>query len=139
MNTFLPFADFKKSATVLDSRRLNKQAVECVQILSNLRYGGAWSNHPAVKMWKGSIWALEEYLSAIVDECRIRGIKTPYSVRATIGQLPWWLGNEEFHNVMKGNLIRKDPKYYGTMWPEVEPVTGYLWPTEDGKFRDLRK
>jgi len=91
-------------------------------------------------MWRGSIWALEEYLSAIVDECRIREIKTPYSVRATIGQLPWWLGNEEFHNVMKGNLIRKDPKHYGAMWPEVEPATGYLWPTEEvGKFRDLRK
>lgn len=36
MQTFLPFSSFSKSAEVLDSQRLNKQRVECLQILNAL-------------------------------------------------------------------------------------------------------
>lgn len=36
MQTFLPFDEFKRSAAVLDSKRLGKQRVECLQILSAL-------------------------------------------------------------------------------------------------------
>ncbi len=53
MQTFLPYPDFKRSAKVLDYRRLGKQRVEALQILKALQvenYG--WRNHPIVKMWK---------------------------------------------------------------------------------------
>lgn len=36
MQTFLPYDSFKKSARVLDQRRLGKQRVECLQILGAL-------------------------------------------------------------------------------------------------------
>lgn len=37
MQTFLPFADFSKSAACLDDKRLGKQRVECLQILKALQ------------------------------------------------------------------------------------------------------
>jgi hypothetical protein len=39
MQTFLPYPDFAKSAAVLDNKRLGKQRVECLQILTALRFG----------------------------------------------------------------------------------------------------
>jgi hypothetical protein len=63
MQTFLPYKDFKKSAKVLDNKRLGKQRVEAFQIL-NILLGRTktkgWRNHPAVLMWKGHSNALKE-------------------------------------------------------------------------------
>ncbi len=56
MQTFLPEADFQDTAEHLDRKRLIKQSVENLQILKSLAgmySSGAWSNHPAVKMWRG--------------------------------------------------------------------------------------
>lgn len=54
MQTFLPYADFAKSAQVLDYRRLGKQRVECLQILNALTgKSTGWVNHPVVRAWKG--------------------------------------------------------------------------------------
>lgn len=39
MQTFLPYPDFKKSASVLDNKRLGKQRLECLQILRTLWFG----------------------------------------------------------------------------------------------------
>ena len=54
MQTFLPYPDLRDSVACLDSKRLGKQRVECLQILNVLegRRTG-WQNHPAVKMWAG--------------------------------------------------------------------------------------
>ncbi len=55
MQTFLPSANPVTSARLLDSKRLNKQILECYQILNVLSgksKGGGWRNHPAVLMWK---------------------------------------------------------------------------------------
>ena len=52
MQTFLPYADFKKSAQCLDYKRLGKQRVEAFQvykIVSGQRTTGGWINHPIVK------------------------------------------------------------------------------------------
>ena len=61
MQTFLPYPDFAKTATVLDPRRLGKQRVEAMQILRALNwpvYG--WKHHPAVLIWQ----CYEEALAA---------------------------------------------------------------------------
>ena len=104
MNTFLPYQDFAKSASVLDNKRLGKQRVECLQILKTLvkhqyrcakcktdvidiSYGcpncdsitfklTPWYNHPAVKMWRGYEWELHDYTCCICNEWTInRGFK----------------------------------------------------------------
>lgn len=54
MQTFLPYSDFRRTARVLDVRRLGKQRVETLQILRALTFDDyGWRNHPAVTMWVG--------------------------------------------------------------------------------------
>lgn len=54
MQTFLPYGDFESIANCLDSKRLNKQIVECQQILNCLfGFSKGFRTHPAVKMWAG--------------------------------------------------------------------------------------
>lgn len=78
MNTFLPYRDFSECARVLDSKRLGKQRVECLQILNILigsNPNASWRNHPAVIMWRGFEIPLYEYSSAICREWISRGYK----------------------------------------------------------------
>lgn len=58
MQTFLPYTNTLDAARALDNKRLNKQILECYQILNVLSgrsKGNGWKNHPAVLMWKGLI------------------------------------------------------------------------------------
>ena len=52
MQTFLPFADFRKSAAALDNARLGKQRVECLQILRALSTGPYQVRGGSVFEWK---------------------------------------------------------------------------------------
>ena len=63
MQTFLPYANYTKSAQVLDDKRLGKQRVEALQILKAIyldNYG--WKQHPCVKMWKDYPESLMMYM-----------------------------------------------------------------------------
>lgn len=40
MQTFLPYADFERSARTLDLKRLGKQRVECIQVVRGLAGAG---------------------------------------------------------------------------------------------------
>jgi hypothetical protein len=75
----------KTNARHLDKKRLFKQALEGRQILMNLteldpegnyRKPAGWSNHPAVKMWRGSELLLFFYILAMITEWKARGFKT---------------------------------------------------------------
>ena len=71
MQTFLPYADFSKTAKCLDYKRLGKQRVEAKQILNILldrTETKGWRNHPAVLMWVGYENALKIYYNMILDE-----------------------------------------------------------------------
>lgn len=75
MQTFLTSYDLTANAKVLDNKRLYKQFLEGYQILNVLITNKkAWSNHPAVKQWKGYERSLFTYITSIFDECRHRGI-----------------------------------------------------------------
>jgi hypothetical protein len=84
MQTFLPYANFVKSAKVLDKKRLFKQAVEDIHIIGTLlglpkRDGSprvGYKNHPVIRMWRGYEQCLIFYHKAILDECIARGINT---------------------------------------------------------------
>ena len=57
MQTFLPYPSKRESLDALDNKRLNKQILECYQILNILTgnsKSNAWRNHPAVLMWEGA-------------------------------------------------------------------------------------
>jgi len=138
MQTFLPYPNFDRSAQVLDMRRLGKQRVEVLQILMTLLTGReAWSNHPAVKMWKGHEAALARYGLVICLEWRDRGFKDTcydkiFSLSSDIRRpgtvvLPSWL-TDDFCRAHQSNLIRKMPEHYRPLWPDVPDDLEYVWP-----------
>lgn len=134
MQTFLPNKSFVLSSRQLDYRRLGKQRVESWQIYNILKgntTSNAWRHHPAVLMWKGYEDALAMYYNCIVLEWIARGYKntmkpldhTNYPIK-----LPTWLGNEDFHNSHRSNLLRKFPEYYKQFNWNVPNDLPYIWP-----------
>lgn len=131
MQTFLPYADLRKSAQVLDSRRLGKQRVECVQLLNALRgKSKGWTNHPAARMWRGYHLGLELYMTYCIQEWKSRGYRNsmPEVWVPDSAPLPPWFGDEAFHRSHQSNLVRKDPAYYGPLFPGVPDNLPYIWP-----------
>lgn len=131
MQTFLPYADFARSAACLDRQRLGKQRVECKQILTALRTGGGWSNHPATKMWRNHPNALERYGWFMVQEWISRGYKNTMEFRYMSEKQnpnPTWLGDERFHSSHRAALLYKAPLWYGTFGWTEEPGLNYVWP-----------
>ncbi|MBO8189290.1 MSMEG_6728 family protein [Streptomyces spirodelae] len=152
MQTFLPFADFRSSAMVLDRRRLGKQRVEALQVLRGLTVPGyGWRHHPAVRMWTGYEEALVRYGLEVCnlwreqghqDRCAptlvsdLRVFRPGTSVRhqaqlAAAGELPPWLGDDAFHRSHRSALVRKDPDIYAPLFPDVPNDLPYVWPTSD--------
>lgn len=136
MQTFLPFADYIKSAESLDRQRLGKQRVEVKQLLRALRgESKGWTNHPAAKMWAGYEKQLAVYGVAVCVAWRARGYKDsllPYFEELTAQYpdiLPTWLGDTAFHRSHQSNLVRKDPVFYGAKFPGVPDNLPYVWPT----------
>lgn len=144
MQTFLPYADFRETARVLDRQRLGKQRVESMQVMKALVTGeGSWTSHPAVKMWRGHEAALFMYQTAICQEWTGRGYKDTCLVKtfelvlklrlerdADLDcELPAWLGDEAFHASHRSNLLRKSPDHYAQFgWAEHADLP-YVWPT----------
>jgi len=148
VQTFLPYADFARSAAVLDRSRLGKQRVEAIQVVRALTiptYG--WRPHPAALMWRGHLEALGTYSFAIIDEWTRQGYADTCAatiaadletagvtdVRAqseleAAGDLPSWLGNPDFHLAHQSALVRKNPDHYGPLFPGVPDDLPYVWP-----------
>ena len=144
VQTFLPYKSFAKSASCLDNRRLNKQLVECQQILNALLVSDTkgWVNHPATLMWKGYEVALCCYAQSCYEEWVKRGFDSQHLSKTKINSLselylknreikyPHWLGNKKFHQSHKSNLLRKDPIYYSQFKWDVPDDLEYIWPVK---------
>tara|TARA_Y100000593_G_scaffold91804_1_gene181619 strand:+ start:430 stop:843 length:414 start_codon:yes stop_codon:yes gene_type:complete len=134
MQTFLPYADFEKSAKCLDYRRLGKQRVEALQIyniVSGKRTTGGWINHPAVKMWRGYSELLACYHNVMIQEWVNRGYNNNMQVIPEhdwfIKKYPSWLGNNKLHSSHRSNLLRKDYNHYSQFgWTEPSDLN-YYW------------
>ena len=161
MQTFVPVTEsFDAVAKVLDNKRLNKQALEGWQILMNLlqldpqgehRVSKGWSNHPAVKMWRGHEMALYLYIQAMVSEWKRRGYKSTIGDKAKntikiamkLGLLsstasnPSWVSSQDTFSTIASShrlaLLNKDYEWYSQFeWPEDSGVRPdsyeYVWP-----------
>jgi len=150
MQTFLPYADFERSAIALDNKRLQKQIVECKQILMTIcGSSNGWRNHPAIRQWIGFDGALAEYAIECCDEHIKRGYRT--------GLRPWfmdiwqnkpieyppWLGYEPFHSMHRSVLLAKNYDWYWQFgWSEQPAVKNekgsypYLWPSKMEIFKN---
>jgi hypothetical protein len=148
VQTFLPYADFERSARSLDQKRLGKQRVEVIQVVRGLvqaDYG--WKNHPAVLMWKGYEEALGRYglvccevwtelgfgdtcAATIAADLRgfgVEAVRTQAEL-AEAGALPPWLGDEALHQSHRSSLVRKDQEHYRPLFPDVPDDLPYVWP-----------
>jgi hypothetical protein len=148
VQTFVPYADFARTAHVLDTRRLGKQRVEVIQIVRALTVPGyAWASHPAVLMWKGFEEALGSYGLAMCEEWLGRGFgdTCAATIRADLetagvtrlraydsleadGSLPPWLADEDVQRSHRSALVRKDPAHYASVFPDVPTDLPYVWP-----------
>jgi hypothetical protein len=162
MQTFLPYKDFDKSAQALDSKRLNKQILECYQILkvlSNPDPRAGWRNHPAVKMWRGYEHLLLNYTMTMVAEADKRGIKTDKNVANIMAlcetegmywgsDVPAWYEDDivmkRLTTTHKANLYKKDPMYYFDFFsslaksnpccPNRKEPCKYYWVAHEEKY-----
>ena len=156
MQTFLPYADFAESVAALDSKRLGKQRVETLQVMQVLlkyRWDNSvgaieafepkgWRTHPVVLMWRGYEAALGQYQEATCLEWSRRGFNDTclwktngLLTRADLPALdavvaPPWLGWDDLHRSHQSNLVRKDPEFYGPVFPGVPDDLPYVWPVE---------
>lgn len=131
MQTFLPYASFSLSASVLDYKRLGKQRVEARQLLDaidGLKSG--WRNHPAAIMWQNYREALIAYGNVMIWEWKRRGYNNSMPIIPVIPgfELPHWFGDSSFHAAHRSNLLRKDASYYRRFrWTEPDNLP-YIWP-----------
>ena len=142
MQTFLPVADFAKSAQMLDYKRLGKQRVEGMQLLNAMQPDyphKGWLSHPAKIMWEGYENALKEYVNTMITQWKARGYNNTmklYEITGTI-EYPEWLGNDKIHKSHRMNLLRKDFEFYSKLWPDeaveyafdIESYP-YYWPVQ---------
>jgi hypothetical protein len=143
MQTFLPYGDPVRTAKVLDNKRLGKQRVETIQIARNLlgiteSKKKGWSNHPAVKMWKGhEPYLIKIYLRAILDEWNARGFKNAKCeehykelyrhVAARQPVQPRWFCEPVFQS-HRSRLIQKNKEFYEPLFPGTPNDLEYVWP-----------
>jgi hypothetical protein len=148
MQTFLPYPDFAASAAVLDKARMGKQRVEALQVLRALTYPSyGWKRHPAVRMWAGYARGVAAYGLAVCTAWTAQGLPDtcattigadltaaglaaplPQAQLAALRELPPWLGDDRVHASHRAALVRKDPAFYGPIFPEVDPALPYFWP-----------
>jgi hypothetical protein len=149
VQTFLPYPDFARSAAALDSKRLGKQRVEALQVLRALTYPTyGWKRHPAVRMWAGYTEGVAAYGTAVCLEWISRGgadtvagtigvdlaaaglpsVPRTQHELARVAGLPEWIGDERVHVSHQAALVRKDPAFYGSLFPEADPELPYFWP-----------
>lgn len=159
MQTFLPYSNYSQCAKSLDNKRLNKQILECYQILNILSgqsKSSAWSRHPAVLMWEGAENELYNYTMAMVEEANIRGIKTDknlFNINNLRDKCKSFWGNDKpiwnqdgmtLHKVNathKVSLYNKDPEYYANFAEHENSIYNipccdkckYYWPTHRDK------
>lgn len=133
MQTFLPYEDFAKSASVLDNKRLGKQRVECKQIYLSLTDPDyAFKKHPAVRMWRKNLGSLVRYAIAICKEWRSRGFADSllpwFESLPQDGPDPEWLGGT-IHTNHRAVLLYKFESWYNRFeWTE-NPADGKAeWP-----------
>lgn len=146
MQTFLPYANFEQSAKALDWRRLGKQRVEAMQILSvllgtNSKKRG-WINHPCCNMWRGYEEALKVYLNIMIKEWINRGYNNTMLLEdVDIHKVifPPWFGKEEFHSSHRAALLFKEPQWYSQFnWSESRKLCYQWWNPIKHEFYIIR-
>lgn len=132
MQVFTPYQEPFKTADCLDGRRLNKQIIECKQILAAIKgESKAWKNHPVVKQYKNYVGYLENYMRCLISfkDGKIRDALS-YNNCAMFYK-PEFL-TMEFCNQHKRRLYTKDNEFYHIFYRYGE--SNENWYFVDGKL-----
>lgn len=117
MNVFIVGSPLE-TAMALDSRRLNKQIIECNQILDAIHgKTKAWANHPVTLMYKHQIIWLLAYMGCL--KAVINGDRRDAYVQNEISNV--WrpcLHTQEYFDQMKRRLYTKDKVHY-SQWDDL--------------------
>lgn len=124
-----------ETAQALDKLRLNKQIIECGQILDALNGAKAWSNHPCVLQYKGHETWLRRYkrvLEEVKSGCR-EGVKCKYhDFRARETTPPFH--TQEYFDQMKRRLYTKNSEHY-KQWAHLgRSDENWYWSPTENKF-----
>lgn len=150
MQVFVPYTNTLRTAKCLDYRRLGKQRVECLQILTaidHLNKGEmrnpetgrlrGWVNHPATIAWRDNTEYLRWYGAQMCLEWRERGYKDTclerFDAPSTEPAPPRWWGTEAIHLSHQARLVQKDFNHYFVTFVETLPPNfmhlDYVWAT----------
>lgn len=124
MQTFLPYADFERCASVLDPNRLYKQCYDGLQLLTLFEQVSAGKEFPkfplVYEMWEGHELLLFDYTNSMI----VRWLRTTrdgeletlfvqhlrhsvYDQPELPRTQPTWLGDERLHSNHRGRLLLK--------------------------------
>ena len=118
MNVFIVGSPIE-TARSLDKRRLNKQIIECQQILDALGGKKAWSNHPCTLQYKGHERWLGNYMGCLLRYKHGEYSRAEVSSQCCDRQRPPF-HTQEYFDQMKRRLYTKDPVYYN-QWQDLGP------------------
>lgn len=121
-----------ETAMALDPKRLNKQIIECGQILDALNGAKAWSNHPCVLQYRGYEKWLEIYKGILMsyEKCEF-GTAILSSIYADDYRPDWH--SQEYYDQMKRRLYTKDKEHY-KQWADLGE-SQENWYFVDGEWR----
>jgi hypothetical protein len=142
MQTFLAYPNVTASLIALDNKREGKQRVEAFQLINAIEKGTRWAAHPAAKMWKPYVDYLKFYYNVSLEIWVSRGFNNNMEFMDLDEncEIPWWLGDPDFHYTHRCNLVRKMTEHYIPLFGDLPKIDGYLWPeNETQTFRDCRK
>ena len=121
-----------ETAKALDGRRLQKQIVECEQILAALNGAKAWSNHPCVLQYKGHERWLLNYMYCLVGY--IQGdLLFALNSNNNCSKLVPNFHTQEYFDQMKRRLYTKNKEHYN-QWSYLGE-SDVNWYFVDGAWR----
>jgi len=153
MQVFTTSPDLYISAQQLDSRRANKQIMECNQIYkAAIGETKGWKNHCVTRLWendlKGLMWFAWACYFKLIDEgkhpmapCtkRVDGVNVASMAANGIQDLssltPSFLNLKWVTDAMKSHLLNKDEAFYSKFKWDVEKVPGYYAINKDGNWQ----
>ena len=116
MQIFIPYPSPIEVAKCLDPKRLNKQIIECDQIMKAIKgETKAWANLPVVKMYTGQLRWVKLYKDCL--ECYKKGylnLAEHLSAQADTFR-PSWM-TEALCRSHKRRLVAKDAQFYKAFW-----------------------
>lgn len=116
MQIFIPYPSPIEVAKCLDPKRLNKQIIECGQIMKAIKgETKAWANHPVVKMYTSHLRWVKLYKDCL--ECYKDGntdLAELLSAQADTFR-PSWM-TEALCRSHKRRLVAKDAQFYKAFW-----------------------